>query len=313
MSPAVRIAAALAFVSAVWGASFLFIKVMVEDGIEPLGVSASRTTLAMVALAPIVVGLRAQIPRTRTVWLRIAALSLFNFAIPWTLIAFAQQYTTSATASVANAMLPLWVTAFAAWLIPGERIGRSALAGIAAGFLGVFLLLAPDLRDVNADVLRGVPVLLLATAFYGISAIGVRRGLAGVHPVMVTFGRVSGATALLLPASLATSSYADVDWSPGTVASVVLLGVLGSGIAVVFYMWLIAHAGPVRASVVTYIIPFIGVFLGWLVLDESIGWNMFAGLALVIAGVALVQGYAGRLIRRPAAIPVPAASGISDG
>ncbi|MCZ7578976.1 MAG: DMT family transporter [Dehalococcoidia bacterium] len=92
--------------------------------------------------------------------------------------------------------------------------------------------------------------------------------------------------------------------------SALALGALGSGIAVAAYMWLIQEAGPVSASVVTYLIPPVGVFVGWLVLDERIGWNMLGGLACILAGVAFVQGFPLRRLagRRPAA-PLPAPAG----
>jgi drug/metabolite transporter (DMT)-like permease len=86
-----------------------------------------------------------------------------------------------------------------------------------------------------------------------------------------------------------------------------ILGLLGSGTTVMAYMWLIGQVGPVRASVVTYLIPPTGVFLGWLLLDESIGWNMVAGIALILAGVASVQGLVRHVLslweRRPPAVP----------
>lgn len=92
-----------------------------------------------------------------------------------------------------------------------------------------------------------------------------------------------------MPVALATNAYAGMDVSPGPIVSLLLLGGLGSGIAIVAFMWLIQEAGPVRAAVVTYLMPPVGVFLGWLILDEAIGWNLILGLGFIISGVALVQ------------------------
>jgi drug/metabolite transporter (DMT)-like permease len=109
-----------------------------------------------------------------------------------------------------------------------------------------------------------------------------------------------------MPAALATGAFSGAEMSIQVVSSAVALGTLGSGVAVVGYMYLIQNVGPVRASIVTYMAPPIGVILGWLVLDESIGWNLVAALACILAGVALVQGMSPRRLaaRLPGRAPI---------
>lgn len=289
--------AMLALITVIWGGSFLFIKVLVNAGAEPLGVAFGRATLGAVALTPIVLLLKVPFPRGRRLAI-LVGLAALNFALPWTMIAFGQQYTTSAMGSISNSSMPLWVTLLAAWMLPNSGLNGSTIAGILLGFAGVLVLLAPDLANSDLDALRGVPVMVLATTFYALSSIIIRTRLTGVHPIAMTYVQIAGAAAFLFVPMALTKGYAGVDWSPGVIASLVMLGALGSGVAVAAYMWLIGVVGPVKASVTTYLMPFVGVTLGWLVLEEGIGLSVFAGLALVIAGIALVQGAGPKLLRR---------------
>ncbi|MEP7217257.1 MAG: DMT family transporter, partial [Anaerolineaceae bacterium] len=118
------------------------------------------------------------------------------------------------------------------------------------------------------------------------------------------------ATLYLWPAALSTGAFASAELGAGQWGSLLALGCAGSGIGVIGYMWLIGEVGPIRAAVVTYLIPPIGVFLGWLVLGEPIGWNLLGGLACVVAGVGLVQGLPvrGRVRRPPSVVPAGAAA-----
>jgi len=292
-----RQAAVLAVVTLIWGGSFLFMKVMVNAGAEPLGVAFGRAALGAVALTPLVFILRVPFPRGRQLAI-LVVLAALNFALPWTLIAFGQQYTSSAMGSISNSSMPLWVTLLAAWMLPNSELNSSTIAGILLGFAGVVVLTTPDLVSSDLSALRGVPVMVIATMFYALSSIVIRTRLTGVHPIGMTYVQIAGAATFLALPMAATRGYAGIDWSPGVIGSLVARGALGSGVAVAGYMWLIGVAGPVKASVTTYLMPFVGVTLGWLVLDESIGWSVFAGMVLVIAGVALVQGAGRKLMRR---------------
>jgi drug/metabolite transporter (DMT)-like permease len=298
--------AALLFVSGVWGASFLFIRVLVDAGVEPLGISAGRTALGTLALLPFGWYWRRHIPREPSTLALLAGLGVLNFALPWTLFGFAQQHVTSGAASIANAAMPLWAAIFAALLIRTERLTVLRAAGLFAGFAGVAVLAAPSAGDFGGS-LRGIPLIVGATMCYGISTVSIRKWLHGVHASMITLGQIGVAAMLLVPLAAATGAYsgAEMRWNEWT--SLAVLGLLGSGTTVMAYMWLIGQVGPVRASVVTYLIPPTGVFLGWLLLDEAIGWNMIAGVALILVGVSAVQGLVGHIAgihaRRAAALP----------
>jgi len=299
--------AALLFVAGVWGASFLFIRVLVDAGVEPLGISAGRTGLGTLALLPFGWYWRQHIPRERRTLLTLAGLGILNFALPWTLFGVAQGYITSGTASVGNAAMPLWTAIFATVLIKEERLTTLRVIGLCFGFAGVALLAAPGAGGLGGEPIKGVPIVLAATMCYAVSTVAIRKRLQGVHASMITLGQIGVAAAILAPLAAITGAFSGAEMHGQEYLSLAILGLLGSGTTVMAYMWLIGQVGPVRASVVTYLIPPIGVFLGWLLLDESIGWNMVAGIALILAGVAAVQGLVRHVLsrweRRTAALP----------
>jgi len=282
--------AALLFVSGVWGASFLFIRVLVDAGVEPLGISAGRTTLGTFALLPFGWYWRRHIPRDRHTLLTLAGLGVLNFALPWTLFGVAQGYITSGTASIGNAAMPLWTAIFATLLIKEERLTMLRAIGLCFGFAGVAVLAAPGAGGLGGDPIKGVPIVVAATMCYAVSTVTIRKQLHGVHASMITLGQIVVAAVVLVPLAAITGAYSGAEMHGQEYLSIAILGLLGSGTTVMAYMWLIGQVGPVRASVVTYLIPPTGVFLGWLLLDESIGWNMVAGIVLILAGVATVQG-----------------------
>ncbi|MBA4181126.1 MAG: EamA family transporter, partial [Anaerolinea sp.] len=290
--------------AAVWGASFLFIKVLVEAGLGPAGLSAARTLLGVLTLAPVVWRIRASLPRDRKTWLLLAGLGVLNFALPWTLFAIAAQEAPSGASSIANSSLPLWSAIFATVLLKTDRLTGVRVLGLAAGFSGVLVLMGGGLLDAGSDGSWAILIMLLATMCYGLSGVLIRGRLGHVPGVGLAAGQMAFAAVVLWPVALASGAFSSVSMGAAEWGSLLALGCAGSGVGVAAYMWLIGETGPVRASLVTYLMPPLGVFLGWAVLDEAIGWNLVGGLTLVIAGVALVQGVPlRRLMSRPGVRP----------
>lgn len=282
--------ALLCALAGVWGCSFLFIKVIVDAGVEPMGMSGARTLLGALTLVPFAYASRAGFRQPAKSWAIMLGLGLLHFAIPWTLFGIAEQHVPSGAAAVGNAAAPLWSAIIAAALLPGDPLDTRRVTGLLLGFAGVVILVGNDLTSLGGEAATGILLILAATVCYAISTVTIRRWLHHVPPVPLATVQITTATAVLMPTALATGAFAGADLSWKVFASLAALGGLGSGLAVVAYMYLIQQTGPVRASVVTYMAPPIGVLLGWLVLDEAIGWNVVAALGLILAGVALVQG-----------------------
>lgn len=281
--------AVLLVLSSIWGASFLFIKVIVDAGVGPAGLTAGRSSLGFLTLLPLAYRYRGQFPRSPRTWAALAGLGILNFGLPWTLFGIAESDAPSGAASVVNALQPLWAALFAIALLRSDRLGGRRAIGLLLGFAGVFALMGRDVLNSDGPGARAILILAGATACYALSGVIISRWLREVPALPLATTQIGFAALCLLPVAIVTGAYSNADFSLGPVASLVALGALGSGLAIVGFMWLIQEVGPVRAAVVTYLMPPIGVWLGWLVLDEPVGWNLLLGLAFIISGVALVQ------------------------
>ncbi|MFF8188549.1 DMT family transporter [Microbacterium sp. NPDC016588] len=284
----------------VWGSSFLFIAVALT-GMTPAQVAGGRLLFGALALAAVVAIRRERMPRSPRIWAHLCVLGVTFCAVPFLLFAWAEQHVSSGLASIFNATTPI-MTAVMAWAVfRVERLRAGQLAGIALGILGVVVIIAPGaLTDLGGSTVAQV-ALLGATACYGFSLAYMRRFLsnAGLTGIAFAFGYIGPAALLMVllsPLILAEP----MRLTPAVVASIVALGVLGTGLAYVWNQNTLRAWGPTRASTVTYITPVVGVALGIVVLGERITWNEPAGALIVFLGILLVQDRV-RLRRRAAA------------
>jgi len=238
---------------------------------------------------PIAFALRHQFPRTWRLWAMLAMLGALNFALPWTLFATAEQHAPSSAAVVTNSSQPLWAAIFATFLLRAERLSGGRILGLLLGFAGVLVIMGDGLLHGGTSASLAVLVMLGATFCYGLSAVIIRRWMRSVPAMPLAIGQIGFCALYLLPAALIFRDVPGPSIGLGAVLSLAMLGGVSSGVMVVGYMWLIHQVGPVRAAVVTYLMPPIGVVLGFLVLDEKIGWSLAAGLVMVVMGVGLVQ------------------------
>lgn len=273
----------------VWGSSFLFIAIALT-GMTPAQVAGGRLLFGALALAAIVAVRRERLPRSARVWGHLCVLSATFCVVPFLLFAWAEQHVSSGLASIFNATTPI-MTAIMAWAVfRVERLRTGQLVGIVVGIVGVVVIIAPGaVADVGDSTVAQV-ALLGATACYGFSLAYMRRflGDTGLSGVAFAFGYIGPAAALMVllsPLILAEPMRLD----PPVMASIVALGVLGTGVAYVWNQNTLRAWGPTRASTVTYLTPVVGVALGILVLEERISWNEPVGAAVVFLGILLVQ------------------------
>jgi len=301
-----RASATLLTLGGVWGASFLFIKVVVEET-SPLELVAGRLLFGAVAIVALMALRRTPVPRRPSLLAKVCFMALMSNVIPFFLIAWAEVHIPSGTASVLNSTMPLFTALFAAAFLAEEHLTAARLAGLMAGFLGVAVLTGSDvLRITDSDVLGQLAV-VGAAACYGFGAVFARTLLRSEEPLTLSGLQLVAGTALAVPLLLAVEGAPDYSLSIKAWLSLLTLGVAGSGLAYVAYLWLVDHVGSVRASLVTYIIPVVGLLLGWAVLDEHIGINTGLGAALIILGVAsVVRGQAPASERAPASTAVAA-------
>jgi len=273
----------------VWGASFLFMKVAL-DGVTFYQVAWSRLVLGGLTLGLIVLLTRSRLPREPVVYLHFLVIAITNCVIPHLAFAWAEQYVSSGLASIYNAVTPITTALMVTLAFRVERLNRGQLLGIAIGIVGVVVIIAPWQHDGFSGNLAGQLACLLAAVCYGFSFGYIRtflshRPIPGVSFAFLNIG-VAGAIMLLLTPVIA---WQPVRLDPGIVASLLTLGVLGTGVAYIWNINVLRAWGPTNASTVTYITPVVGVLLGVLVLGETFSANQPLGAALVLLGILFTQ------------------------
>lgn len=281
----------LTVLGALWGASFLFMRVA-APAFGPVPLIAVRVSIAAVVLLPLLLrkdGLR----QARAAAAPLALVGATSTAIPFTLFAYAALTLPAGLSSVLNASVPLFGALIGyVWL--RHRPERLRMAGLGVGFAGVLVLAWPRLA--SGSDWRAIAAALAAAVLYGLSAHLTQRSLAGVPPVVVAAGSQIAAAVFLLPlAGLLWPSTAPtaLAW-----AYAAMLGVGCTALAFALYFRLIARAGPSTAMAVTYLIPVFGVTWGAVLLGERLPASALVGGLFVLAGV----GLAARTPARPAAI-----------
>jgi drug/metabolite transporter (DMT)-like permease len=279
--------AELVLLAALWGGSFLFMRIGAPE-FGAVALVAVRVALAAAALLPLL-ALRGQLNELAVHWKPIAIVGVLNSALPFLLFTYAALSINAGLSAVFNATAPLW-GALVAWLWLADKPGASRTLGLAIGFAGVAWL-AWDKASFKAGAeSTGLAVIacLAATLCYGIGANYTKRTLHAASPLAVAAGSQAAASvALLLPAVL---------WWPSTTPSaaswwgVLVLGVVCTGIAYLLYFRLIAHVGPAKAIAVTYLIPLFGVLWGGLFLGEAVTPVMVGAGVVILAGTALATG-----------------------
>jgi drug/metabolite transporter (DMT)-like permease len=285
----------LAAISLIWGASFLFIKVAVRD-LDPASLILGRLALAALTLAliaPFVVGTRATMGQLRANirWLTVVA--LVNTAIPFWLLSWGETRIDSGLASILQAAVPIFNALIAFVAFREFRVTGMKLVGVVVGFVGVALLVG---AQPEGKVLGALAVVGMAFC-YGLGGLLAGRHLSGVAPVVVSLATTSIAAALAAPLGVAQAIGDPIGWK--AIASVVVLGVVGTAIAYLIFFALIRNAGAGFASLCTYLIPPIALAYGAIFLDERFGASALLPLAIILLGVALGSG-ALRFARRRA-------------
>ena len=291
----------MGLVAALWGSSYMFIKIALED-LSPVFLVFARCVLGAAVLAPFAIrsgAFRAARQHPGVVVLTAATWIL----VPFILITVGQQHVPSSLAGILVASAPIFTTLIAVTVVQSERLPPLGIAGIALGIIGIALLFGVDLGDGTAQVLGGLAI-LLASLGYAIGGMLAKRKLPGV-PALGVAGSITALSALaLLPVApfVAPAEMPGVD----TIGSMVVLGAGSTGLAFVLYFLLNTEIGPSRASTVAYLAPVFSVLYGVLLLDEGFTAGTAAGLVLVLLGCWLAT--AGRLPWRRAPEPVAAAA-----
>jgi drug/metabolite transporter (DMT)-like permease len=271
--------------AAIWGASFMFIEIALED-LEPTTLMAGRCVVAAIFLLGLMAA-QGKLARLRNVRRRAWGLGVINSALPFTLIAWGQQYIDSGVAAIGNASVPIWVAIFALWLAHSERATGIRVVGILLGLVGVGVLTGAQ-PDTDRWAVAGTLAVVGASVLYALASLLLQRESSRLDPVTLSTTTMIGATLALLPFGLVQAPHELPGWEAS--AAVLALGLAGTGAGILIFMKIISEYGSFKAGLVTYLLPVTALLYGAFLLDEEVtGW-MIVGLLLILSGVALGSG-----------------------
>jgi drug/metabolite transporter (DMT)-like permease len=274
---------------ALWGGSFLFIRVAVP-ALGPfllveLRVGLAATALFLYALAA------GSMPKIRGRWRSFLVLGFLNAAVPFSLISAAEIHLTASLAAILNSTTVMFTAIVAAvWM--GDALTAKKAIGIVLGIVGVTVLVGWDPLPLNGAVLLAVAAMLLASLSYALGATYAKRSFSGIPPLGMAIGQLSGAVVLLLPMAVVSVP----ERAPSTVVTFSMLGLafLSTAVAYLIYFRLIENVGPTSTVTVTLLVPVFGLLFGVLLLEEPFGPGTLAGLGVILTSVVLITGIAPR-------------------
>lgn len=284
--------ARLLLLGAIWGTSFLLIKIGVR-AFTPVQVSFGRMVFGVLALVPVVLMQRSRLPRDLRTWLHLSVAALLLNSVPFTLFAVGEQHVSSVLAGIWNGATPLFVLVVVLIAMPEERPTRDRAIGLALGFAGVLVVFGAW-RGLGHGELVGNLACLGATLLYGLGFPYARRYLAmgGLTIAALAFGQLAMGT-LQLALVLPFAGGVPTSYPAGPLAAIVALGALGTGFAYLLNYSIIRDAGATTASTVGYLVPVFAAVAGVVLLGEPLSWNEPVGGVLVLLGVAASQGRLG--------------------
>ncbi len=279
--------AGLVLLGALWGGSFLFIRVAVP-ALGPFLLAELRVGLAAVALFLFALA-AGRMPEIRHRWRSFLVLGFLNAAVPFSLISAAEIHLTASLAAILNSTTVMFSAIVAAVWIGDVLTARKAI-GIVLGIIGVSVLVGWDPLPLSGGVLLAVAAMLVASLSYALGATYAKRSFSGIPPVGMAIGQLGGAIALLLPLAVVSLP----EEAPSLVVALSMLGLalLSTSVAYLIYFRLIENVGPTSTVTVTLLVPVFGLLFGVLLLDEPFGPGMLAGLAIILTSVVLITGIA---------------------
>jgi drug/metabolite transporter (DMT)-like permease len=278
----------LLLLGAIWGSSYLFIKVILVD-VPVFTLITGRLLLSAAIMWGLLPILGHSIPRSRKLWGSYAVMGILSGMLPYALIAWSELHISSGLAALLQATMPLFAVLIAHFFTVDERMTPFSVLGVAVGFVGVLILMLPDLREGFQASLWGQLAVIASSLSYAASVVYARKRLRGQPPLTSTLGQLTMGAVFTLPLALVLERPFSLSPSWPAIGSWLALAILGTVVAYVIYYALVERTSATFVSTVTYIIPPFGLLLGALVLDEPLTATLFISLALILSGVLLVR------------------------
>ena len=278
----------IGFLALIWGASFFFVKIALAS-MTPLSVVACRVGLASMLLMAFVMITGRKLPQSIHTWGALFALGCLNNVIPFSLITWGQTHIDSSLASILNATTPVFSVILAHFLTKDEPLTKNRLAGVLLGWAGVAVLMGIDSLSGIGMKTAGQAAVLGAALLYSLAAIFGRR-FRDIDPVVVATGMLTGSSFIMIPLAFIVEQPLSLHPTAATFAALFGLAAVSTSLAYIIYFYVLSKAGATNILLVTFLIPVSAIFLGMMVLGETPGWNAFAGMALIFAGLIFIDG-----------------------
>lgn len=275
--------------AAVWGASFLFIKIGVAE-MPPLTLVALRLLVGTSILLVVLYARGLRLPTQTRSWVDLFVVGITGLVLPYWLITWGEQHIASNMASILNATVPLFSVLLTYVWTRDEQWNGLKLGGVVTGFVGVVIAVRIGSMSTTAASMQGEIAVLVAAFFYAVAGLYGRRAFRGMPALVPAAGQLLSGTIIVTPLAYYWYGIPDPLPSMTAISAVVALGVLGTSVAYIMLYWLMERIGATRTSMVTYLLPPFALVYGAIFLNEEITFNALLGLGLVIMGILLANG-----------------------
>jgi drug/metabolite transporter (DMT)-like permease len=276
--------------AALWGPSFLFIKIAIEF-FPPITLTAIRVGIGAMTLYAILKFRKVKLPNLLKIWKNFSIAALLQSAIPFTLFSVGEKSIDSSLAAIICGAAPLFTLVIAHFFTHDDKFTKVKIVGSIVGFCGLFILITPSLTLGNSSFIGVFEVLIGATC-YAVAFVFVKKTInfKDFAPLTVPMLQLFFSFLFLAPLSLIFENYETIKIaSNAAIFSTLALSFLGTALAFVIYYKIIAVTSATYASMVNYIVPVFGAILGMIVLDEQLTWNSYLGCVLIIFGVMIAN------------------------
>ncbi|NOI67910.1 DMT family transporter [Vibrio sp. 99-8-1] len=285
-----KVWAMLILLSVLWGGSFFFVGVAVNE-LPTLTIVALRVVIAAITLWMIVLIIGLPIPRSLKLWSMFLAMGLLNNVIPFLLIVWGQAQIASGLASILNAATPIFTVIVAAIFLTDERPTQLKVIGVTIGFLGVVMMIGLPALDTGENLLAQLAVVTATLSYAFAGVYGRKFKSQNINPIVIAAGQVTASSLVLLPIALTVDGVTTLNQaSSSTWISMIGLAVMSTAIAYVLYFKILELAGATNVLLVTLLVPVSAILLGSLFLDESLQLIHFIGMAMIALGLSFIDG-----------------------
>ena len=288
----------LAILSLIWGASFLLIKLAIES-ITPLALATARMAVGAICLYLFMKVRGDGMPRIGREWIPFVVLGVSYALLPNILISIGEKSMSSGLTSVLNSTVPIMTVILAHFLVD-EQLTADRAIGIAVGFVGVIIVLLPDLGSSAKTSLMGPIAVVLASLSIALATIYARKYLKGVPPIKTSTGMMATATIIGLPLVVIFEKPLQMRPSTESLLALVALGIFCSAIAYLLYYWMVANRGATYASLVMFTQPVVAVILAAIVMASTVKLTTIVGMVIILLSLAIMNGFLDRLFHHPA-------------